>query len=237
MNKTQLSKTQTFDDVNSPKDFIFQKHLINATDGLENFFKNNILTLTKSNAKLIIDFINSSLNYENITVNTKRNKVVALLRFMKFLITKHGKEISFKSVKPDDFIDFQNTIRKSEKQNPLHKWVGTWNQYLRNLKTFYRWINSPDLAPKQRKNPSCMEGINQLHRKEVTTYKPSDMWTEEEDAVFLKYCEDPRIRCYHMMARDTSARPHELLVKRIGDFKEMIAPNGVKYLLTSVEWR
>ena len=79
-----------------------------------------------------------------------------------------------------------------------------------------------------------MEGINQLHRKEVTTYKPSDMWTEEEDAVFLKYCEDPRIRCYHMMARDTSARPHELLIKRIGDFKEMIAPNGVKYLLTSI---
>ena len=110
MNKTQLSKTRTFDDD------IFQKHLINAIDGLENFFKNKILTLTKSNAKLIVDFINSSLNYENITVNTKRNKIVALLRFMKFLITKYGKEVSFKSVKPDDFIDFQNTIRKSEKQ-------------------------------------------------------------------------------------------------------------------------
>ena len=181
-----MQKTQTSDN-----DVIFQKHLSNATDGLNNSYKNSILKLTHNNAKLIIDFINSSTNYENITGHTKKNKISALVRFMKFLVGKYGHEKSFNEVKTEDFTDFQNSIRKSPFEDPLHKWIGTYNQYLRNLKTFYRWINSPDLPPDYRKNPSFLEGINQLHRKEITTYSPNDMWTEEEDAIFLKYCEDP----------------------------------------------
>ena len=37
-----------------------------------------------------------------------------------------------------------------------------------------------------------------------------------------------------MMAKDTSARPHELLIKRIGDFKEAIASNESGTVKTSV---
>jgi hypothetical protein len=29
----------------------------------------------------------------------------------------------------------------------------------------------------------------------------------EDDVIFLKYWEDPRIACYHAMSRETSARP------------------------------
>ena len=35
--------------------------------------------------------------------------------------------------------------------------------------------------------------------------------------IFLKYCEDDRLKCYHAMARDTSGRPHEILKIRVGD--------------------
>jgi hypothetical protein len=37
--------------------------------------------------------------------------------------------------------------------------------------------------------------------------------------VFLKYCPEKRDRCYHSVANDTSARPHELLCLRIKDIK------------------
>jgi integrase/recombinase XerD len=47
------------------------------------------------------------------------------------------------------------------------------------------------------------------------TYKPSDMWTIEENELFLKYC--PRIRCYHSIATATGARPHEILKLKIED--------------------
>lgn len=56
-----------------------------------------------------------------------------------------------------------------------------------------------------------MQGIKKLSRKEKTRYIHIDLWDAREHAVFLKYCLDIRDRCYHAMAIDTSARPHELL--------------------------
>ncbi|HZD83794.1 MAG TPA: site-specific integrase, partial [Nitrososphaeraceae archaeon] len=54
-------------------------------------------------------------------------------------------------------------------------------------------------------------------RREQSIYKPSDLWTAEDDALFLKYCPDKRIRCYHTIARDSSCRPNEILKLRIKD--------------------
>ena len=71
--------------------------------------------------------------------------------------------------------------------------------------------------------PVCMQGIKQFPRKEKSTYKPSDLWTDEDHALFLKYCPEKRDRCYHAMANDTSARPHELLNLKIKDIKFKIS--------------
>jgi integrase/recombinase XerD len=60
-------------------------------------------------------------------------------------------------------------------------------------------------------------GIKRLKRKEISCYKPSDLWTQEDDLVFLKWVTNKRDRCYHTMARDLSARPHEILNLRIKD--------------------
>jgi integrase len=64
-----------------------------------------------------------------------------------------------------------------------------------------------------------MQGTKQLARKEKATYKPSDMWTDEDHVLFLKYCPEKRDRCYHSMANDTSARPDELLNLKIKDIQ------------------
>ncbi|MGA6990109.1 MAG: hypothetical protein WBX81_06820, partial [Nitrososphaeraceae archaeon] len=46
---------------------------------------------------------------------------------------------------------------------------------------------------------------------------PSDLWTLEDDLVFLKWCPNTRDRCYHAISRDLSARPQEILDLRIKD--------------------
>lgn len=74
-----------------------------------------------------------------------------------------------------------------------------------------------------------MQGIKQLSRKESSTYKPSDIWTSEDHALFLKYCPEKRDRCYHAMANDTSCRPHELLALRIKNIKFKVSSNGTQY--------
>jgi hypothetical protein len=59
--------------------------------------------------------------------------------------------------------------------------------------------------------------MKRLNRREKTSYQVKDLWTYEDDAIFLKYCESDQLKCYYTVARDTSGRPHEILNIRIGD--------------------
>ncbi len=74
-----------------------------------------------------------------------------------------------------------------------------------------------------------MQGIKQLSRKETSPYKSSDIWTNEDHALFLKYCPEKRDKCYHAMANDTSCRPHELLSLKLKDIKFKISSTGIQY--------
>lgn len=74
-----------------------------------------------------------------------------------------------------------------------------------------------------------MSGIKILPRKELSPYKPSDLWTQRENEVFLKYCPSKRDKAYHSMAIDTSCRPHELLGLKIKDIKFKLSSRGIQY--------
>lgn len=71
--------------------------------------------------------------------------------------------------------------------------------------------------------------IPQLKRKEVSCYKPSDLWTQEDDLLFLKWVTNKRDRCYHTMSRDLSARPHEILNLKIKDVVFKTVDSGKQY--------
>lgn len=94
---------------------------------------------------------------------------------------------------------------------------------------FFKWLYYPDIYYKQRPKPSIIENIPQLKRKEKSIYKPIDLWTPEDDSLFLKYCPNPRDRCYHAMSRDSAARPHELLKLRIKDVVFKLTPDKKQY--------
>src|SRR5215469_10776163 len=47
--------------------------------------------------------------------------------------------------------------------------------------------------------------------------------------IFLKYCPNPRDRCYHAMEVDIAARPHELLGLRIRDVEFIEDDGGGRY--------
>ena len=89
---------------------------------------------------------------------------------------------------------------------------------------FFKWLYYPDLEPSKRPKPSVVENIPELKRKEQSIYKPSHLWTTEDDALFLKYCTNNRDRCYHSIARDNSCRPHEIKLK-IKDLSFKISGN------------
>jgi integrase len=96
------------------------------------------------------------------------------------------------------------------------------------LVTFFKWLYYPDLEPSKLLKPNVVDNIPQLKRKEQSAYRPSDLWTLEDDLLFLKYCPSIRDKCYHMISRDTGCRPHEILKLKIKDvvFKTTTADEG-----------
>ena len=129
-----------------------------------------------------------------------------------------------------DILEFLTSLKKPETSDPNHRSIGTYNGRQMILSKFFRWLYSPDESDyRKRVNPPCMNGIRKLPRKELSPYKPSDLWTDDEHSIFLKYCTVKRDKAFHAMAIDTSARPHELLNLKIGDIVFKKTSNGIQY--------
>jgi len=94
-----------------------------------------------------------------------------------------------------DVIDYLESFRKPESVDPLHQWIGTYETSMIYLLRFFKWLYAKDLEPSKRPKPAVMENIPQIKRKEISIYKPTDLWTEEDDSLFYKYCPSPRDRC------------------------------------------
>ena len=125
--------------------------------------------------------------------------------------------ITFKEFTRDDILQFLDSLRKPEVLDPLHKWIGTYNIYRVLFIRFFKWLYYPNIEQKKRPKSSVIENIALLKRREQSIYKPSDLWTIEDDLLFLKYCPSARERCYHTISRDLSCRPHEILKLRLKD--------------------
>ena len=164
-----------------------------------------------SNAQTIVDYIVSVRNEISTSYSYERNNIKALAYLSKFHSNK-----KFKAMIKDDILSFLSSYRKSENSDPLHGWIATYNLYIVILGRFFKWLYHPNLSPKERPKPSCVE-IPKLRRKEQSVYKPTDMWSQEDDLLFFKYCSSKRDRCYHAISRDSSCRPHELLKLKIKD--------------------
>jgi integrase/recombinase XerD len=183
------------------------------TEGLEPLYAKALGNILKENALAIADFI-LNINIEiNLSDNYKRNYIRVLAQLSKFY---HNKK-SFKEMLREDILLFLDSFRKDENSDPLHKWIGTYNQYTVLLIKFFKWLYYSDIEPNKRPKPQVVENIFQLRRKEQSIYKPTDLWTVEDDLLFLKYCPSKRDKCYHMISRDTGCRPHEILKLRLRD--------------------
>jgi integrase len=177
--------------------------------------------LSKENALTICDYviamkreINPRLSYKKYTI-----------QFLSKLSKTVGLEKKFIDMTRDDVLCYLDKCRKPENEDPLHKWIGSYNIKLVILSRFFKWLYYPNVEDPKRRNqisalerkPDCIMGIKLLKRKEISCYKPTDMWSQEDDLVFLKWVTNKRDRCYHTMARDLSARPHEILNLKIKD--------------------
>ena len=130
---------------------------------------------------------------------------------------------------------YLNSLKRPFEADPDQRWIATYNLRASVFLKFFKWLTQPDLEASSRQVDACpmLKGLRFVKKKGPKTHiKPTDLWTLEGDAIFVKYCEDVRITCYHMMSRDTSGRLGELLAIRIGVIKIKRA-NTIECLLKS----
>jgi hypothetical protein len=148
------------------------------------------------NVKVICEYIMAEQNAINIKESTKEGKIKCLVRFSIYLNHK-----PFHNMSRQDILDYLTSLKKPESIDPQHKSVGTYNGRQIILLKFFRWLHNPNESDgNKRSTPDCMNGVRRLPRMEKSAYKPSDLWTEEEHEIFLKYCPSPRDKAFHSMA-------------------------------------
>jgi integrase/recombinase XerD len=191
---------------------ILERKIEETVAGLEKSRGNRLLSIGDSNAATIVDYIAAMKSEVNLSDNYRKDTIETLIR-----LSKHNDNRTFKELTRTDIIAFLDSLRKTETQDPMHKWIGTYSLFRTYLLRFFKWLYYPDIEPAKRSKPSVIENIAQLKRKEKSIYKPSDLWTQQADLLFLKYCPSKRDKCYHAISRDTSCRPHEIVKLKVRD--------------------
>src|SRR5215831_8125286 len=122
-----------------------------------------------------------------------------------------------------------NRFRKEDSEDSTHKWIGTYNSNQIHIIKFFKWLYFPNIEPAKRPKPEVIQNFPKLRRLEISGYEPNDMWDDEDNLIFLKYCSNLRDRCYHGMEVDTGASPHELLGLRIKDVEFIEGEGNGRY--------
>jgi hypothetical protein len=85
----------------------------------------------------------------NLSDHYRRDLIEVLSKF-----SNYNNNRPFKDLIRSDVIAFLDTYRRSEVQDPLHKWIGTYNIYRVHLLRFFKWLYYPDIEPGKRPKPS-----------------------------------------------------------------------------------
>lgn len=196
-----------------------------ATAGLRHFISKYLIQdVSPQNALTISEYILTMKNEINISDGYREITIKILYGLCKYIGYK-----DFLNITREDVLRYLDNLRQSETLDPFHKWIGTYNLRRTIIFRFFKWLYYPNEEPKKRKIPAVVENIPMLKRREYSIYKPTDLWTVENDLLFLKYCPNKRDRCYHAISRDTSCRPHEILKLRIKDVVFKTAGENCQY--------
>ncbi|MGI8832642.1 MAG: hypothetical protein ACR2IS_08400 [Nitrososphaeraceae archaeon] len=191
---------------------LLDRRIEETTAGLPASYTKSLRSVIEYNAATIIEYIAAMKSEVNLSDHYRKDLIEVLSRF-----SKYNENKPFKDLTRSDILRFLDSFRKTETQDPLHKWIGTYNTFRMHLLRFFKWLYYPDVEPDKRPKPSVIENIPKLKRKETSVYKPSDLWTQQDDLLFMKYCPSKRDKCYHAISRDSSCRPHEILKLKIRD--------------------
>src|SRR5215469_2542669 len=122
------------------------KKIILATEGFMTKFSESTLRnkLSKENALAIADYI-IAMKRE---INPRLNYIKSTIQFLSELSRAIGVEKHFVDMTRDDILFYLDKCRKIENEDPLHKWISSYN--LKRI--ILKWLYYPNIASPKRRN-------------------------------------------------------------------------------------
>jgi site-specific recombinase XerD len=131
-----------------------------ATEGLKKCFIARLENHeNKTNALTIASFLIVAKIESNIAISYKEDLIFTLCKLSNY-VSK-----DFNNFTREDILSYLDSYRKTEAKDPLHSWIGSYNLHRVFIMKFFRWFYSPDMEPKDRANPSCIENIPTVEKK------------------------------------------------------------------------
>ncbi len=182
------------------------------------------------NAKDLCDFLKQQQDEKNVKPSTVETYIKRLCWLSKFVGNKAWKEMT-----REDIQGYLLSRKKSEQDDPRHKWIGSFNSWLALYIGFFRWVHNHEsnLNREDWVTPPCVR-IKRLKRLEESTYTPEQIWVAEDHDIFLKYCPHAMYKAFHAMTVDMSGRPSETLSCNIEDVKFKVSSIGKNYALVEI---
>ena len=128
--------------------------------GLAASFAKQLHSISEDNAPTIVKYIAAMKSEVNLSDHYRRDLIVMLCMFSKYNDNK-----PFKDLTRTDVLGFLDSFRKTETQDPMHKWIGTYNLFRIHMFRFFKWLYYPDIEPVKRSKPSVIENIAQAKKK------------------------------------------------------------------------
>ena len=147
------------------KEEILQRKITLATEGFitikspERVLKDRN-RLSQENALTISEYIIAMKREVNPRLSYIRN----IIQFLYELTKSTGIEKKFVDMIRDDILSYLDKCCKLENEDPLHKWVGSYNIKRITLIRFFKWLHYPGIdSPKKEVNyPQQKESLNVL---------------------------------------------------------------------------
>jgi hypothetical protein len=99
---------------------LLERKIVETGAGLQAAFARHLSSISEDNAITIIEYIAAMKSEVNLSDNYRRDIIEVLCRFSRFNSNK-----DFKGLKRANIIVFLETFRRTETQDPMHKWIGT----------------------------------------------------------------------------------------------------------------
>jgi site-specific recombinase XerD len=87
------------------------------------------------NASILCEFIVAERDEHNLKLSSILTQIKIIYLFNRYLDYR-----SFEQITKDEVVGYLVSLKKSESQDPTHKWTGTYNTRQMIIRKFFRWL-------------------------------------------------------------------------------------------------